>query len=86
MVLSAEYISGRKSHFTILSSLHSFSPKKFQESGEDGTIAWGSLVRFLLQTLAGPAKSNILLHYLNNFFLLLLFLKTPLGTEYLRWS
>lgn len=83
MVLSAEHISGRKSHFSILTSLHSFSRKKFQESGEDGTMAWGFFVCFLLQTLAGTAKSNILLDYLNNLFFFFSFLKTPLGTEYL---
>lgn len=35
-LLSAECISGRRSHFNILSSLHSFSPKKFQQNGEEG--------------------------------------------------
>lgn len=82
MVLSAEYVCGRKSHFNILTSLHSCSPKKFQELGEDGTMAWIFFICFLLQTLAGTAKSNILLDYLNNFFFFSL--KTPLGTEYLR--
>lgn len=36
VLLSAECISGRRSHFNILSSLHSFSPKKFQQNGEEG--------------------------------------------------
>lgn len=83
MVLSAEYVSGKKSHFNILTSLHSLSPKKFQESGEDGTMAWGFFICFLLWTLVETAKSNILLDCLNNlsFFF---FLKTPLGTEYLQ--
>lgn len=45
-------------------------------------MAWIFFICFLLQTLAGTAKSNILLDYLNNFFFFSL--KTPLGTEYLR--
>lgn len=46
------------------------------------TMPWVFLYFFLIQTLAGAAKSCFLLDYLGNFFFS--FLRTPLGTEYLK--
>lgn len=82
VLLSAECISGRRSHFNVLSSLHSFSSKKLQQNGEEGQWRGFFPLIFLIQILAGAAKSCFMLDYLGNFFFFC-FLKIHLGTEYL---